>query len=99
MVYQGLRHVILRAEVLNGVERDGGADFAAHRVVAILLAADGEVGPSRWVWDGSARGRADAGGSRLQEVDLVQWGGGEDAGEDDEELEDDAASQEDDGDG
>ena len=98
MVYQGLRHVILRAEVLNGVERDGGADFAAHRVVAILLAADGEEGPSRWVWDGSARGRADAGGSRLQEVDLVQRGGGEDAGEDDEELEDDAAGEEDDGD-
>ena len=99
MINQALRYIVLRAEVLDRIERDRSADFAALRVVAIVHAADGEVGPSRWIRDGSARGRADAGGIGLQEVDFVQWAVDDDAGEDGEELEDDAASEEEDGDG
>lgn len=86
-----LRHALGGAKVARRVEGQRGHNGAAVRVVARggVAAADGEEGPSR----GVAR-VADAVCGGLQEVELVDGGGVDGAGEDGEELHYDASGDE-----
>jgi hypothetical protein len=89
-----LRHILCRAKVPGRIEWQRRDDIATVCVEAVLSAADGEEGPSRWI----ARAGNAANVAGFEEVDFVDGAAVHGSGQDGQQLKQDTASEDYEGD-